>query len=111
MGAIHVLGIEEERLLLREDPRTEPCADRVPDAVADDGRDHEQPVQPPDIEMPRRCEQSRRDQEGVAREKAADEEPRLGEDNRDQQEVAAPLDERVEGVCTGEDAVKNVHAK
>src|SRR5262249_47915892 len=75
--AQHVLGIEEERLLAREDARAQPRPDGIAHAVADDGGGDEEAVDPPDVEVARRGEEARRDEEGMYGEKAAGEKPRL----------------------------------
>src|SRR6266567_3055977 len=110
VGALDVLRIEEERLLAREDARPQAHTDGVAHAVPDDGRGDEQPVQPPDIQMARRREQARGDQERIAGEKAPDEQARLGKDDGHEENVAAPLDERVERVAAGENVDQEVHA-
>src|SRR5207247_4912006 len=102
VGALDVLRIEEARLLAREDARPQAHTDGVADAVPDDGRGDEQTVQPPDIQMACRREQAGGDQERIAGEKAPDEQARLGKDDGHEENVAAPLDERVERVAAGE---------
>src|SRR5882672_498891 len=110
VGALDVLRIEEERFLAREDAGPQPPADGVAYAVPDYGSGDQQPVQPPDIQMARRREQARGDQERIAGEKAPDEQARLGKDDGHEENVAAPLDERVERVATRENVDEEVHA-
>src|SRR6266542_1720214 len=110
-GALHVLGIEEERFLADEDARTQSGPDGVAHAVPDDGGGHEEHVDPPDIEMAGRREQPRGDEQRIAGEEAADEEARLREDDGDKEDIAAPLDERVERVVAGQDGYEEVHSR
>ena len=104
-GPLHVRGPEEERLLAREDPRSGAVANGVPDAVADHGRDDEQPVEPPDVEGAGGGHETGRDQQRIARQEEPDQQPRLGEDDGDQDDVTAPADEIVERIGTAGDVI------
>src|SRR5205809_741110 len=65
-------GVEEQRLLAREQARADPRADGVADAVAHDGGDDQQPVDPPDVEAARRGDEPGRHQERIPGQEEAD---------------------------------------
>src|SRR5207244_8478296 len=74
-GSLDVAWVEEQRPLAREQARTDPDADGVADAVAHDGGHDQEPVNPPDVETARRSDEPRGNQERIAGQEEADEEP------------------------------------
>ena len=97
--ALDVLRVEEHRLLSREERRADAAPDRVADAVARDGGDAQQDVEPPDVQRARRGHEARTDQQRIAGQEKPDEQSGLDEDDREQDRIAAPahrdVDDRV----------------
>src|SRR5439155_745770 len=83
--------------------------DGVADTVAHNGGNDQEPVDPPDVETARRSDEPRGNQERIAGQEEADEEPRLGEDDPDQNGVAAPPDQVVQGMGPGDDPEQKLH--
>src|SRR3989475_8292537 len=106
-GSLDVAWVEEQRPLAREQARTDPDADGVADAVAPHGGHDQEPVDPPDVETARRSDEPRGNQERIAGQEEADEEPRLGEDDPDQNGGATPPDQVVQGMGPGNDPNRN----
>ena len=76
VGAVQMLLVEEQRILSREQPRAGRLADRVAHGVAEDRRDREQQAEQLDVEHAgRRREQARGDDQRIAGQKEADEQP------------------------------------
>ena len=86
-------------------------ADRVAHGVAEDRRDGEQQAEQPDVEHARRGgEQSRGDEQRVAGQKEADEQPRFGEDDRREADVAAPGDDAADVAKSVKQVEQRLHS-
>src|SRR6185503_5904449 len=93
-GADQMLLVEEQRIFSRKQVWTGRAADRVAGGVAKNRRDREQQPEPPHVERARgRGQQSRGDQQRIARQKESDQQTRFREDDRGESDVSAPRDE------------------
>src|ERR1041384_3267719 len=91
-----MLAAEDERVLALENFGPGAPSDRVADRVTGDGGDAENDVEGHDVEITARGEDARGDEQRVAGEKKADEEPGLDEDDRRERGQAADADDRLD---------------
>ena len=88
LGALDVLLFEQARVRAAEEPGPEPVADRVADLGPDDRGDEAADDDERDVEVALRCEQPGGEQQRVAGEEEADQQPGLGEDDQPEPDLA-----------------------
>ena len=96
MRLLQVLGVEEARFRVVEDPGSQPRPDRVVDGVPQDGRRAEKEEERPEMEDAEPGEAARGEEERVAGQERGDDQSRLQEDDQEEQGVgggAVPLDD------------------
>src|SRR5687767_10132891 len=96
VGSVQVLLVEEQRVFAGEYAWPRRAPDRVSDRVSHDGSNRAESAQVVDVEKPLGTEEAGRHEQRITREKEPDQQTGLGEDDRSDADVAAPLDQRRE---------------
>src|SRR5215207_7358037 len=96
VGSVEMLLVEQHRVLARENARTRRATDGVPDRIADDGSNRAESPEVIDVQEPLRAQEARGHEQRITRKKEPDQQSGLGEDDRGDTDVAAPLDQRRE---------------
>jgi hypothetical protein len=91
--ALQVALVEPDRVFALEHLRADPSAERVADAVADDGGDGAQDAQRPDVEQALRGQEAGGEEQAVTRQEEAKEQARFGKHDERDADEAGPLDQ------------------